>query len=383
MTENEIRAMNLAQVSARIAEIRGLIDTDGADLEALSAEMDLLEARRADLKEQAERRSALLARVAGEGETVRTFSGGEEKRGYSTASPEYRSAFLKGLLGLELTPEERSAEAFVHTTSNTANVLPKQMLDKIWDLVSGTHSIMGDITIYRTGTTIEVIKHTAIAQGAATTVSENAANDDEQNTFVKVTLSGKDFSKHVDISYALERMSVDSLESYLTNEIALELGRALAEDVITQIVTDMASGNKCTAASSTAVTWPEIAGAFGKIERAGNLCVYARRSTIYNLLVGLVDTSKRPIFQLTAQMGAAGTLLGAPVKVEDAVDEGVLLIGDASKVTYNMVQDIMIESDRDIKKHVTTFSGYARGSGALIVPTAFASLSVASATTTT
>ena len=53
-----------------------------------------------------------------------------------------------------------------------------------------------------------------------------------------------------------------------------------------------------------------------------------------------------------------------------------LLIGDAKKVVYNMVQDIMIESDRDIKKHVTTHSGYARGSGALIAPKAFAKLTV-------
>lgn len=46
---------------------------------------------------------------------------------------------------------------------------------------------------------------------------------------------------------------------------------------------------------------------------------------------------------------------------------------------YNMVQDILIESDKDIKKHVTTYSGYARGSGALIDPDAFAQLTVTSA----
>ena len=53
-----------------------------------------------------------------------------------------------------------------------------------------------------------------------------------------------------------------------------------------------------------------------------------------------------------------------------------MLIGDPKKVVYNMVQDIMIESDRDIKKHVTTYSGYARGQGALIDGAAFAQLTV-------
>ena len=59
--------------------------------------------------------------------------------------------------------------------------------------------------------------------------------------------------------------------------------------------------------------------------------------------------------------------------------DDVLLIGDGSKVVYNMVQDIMIENDRDIKKHVVTYSGYARGSGALIDPLAFAQMTITAA----
>jgi HK97 family phage major capsid protein len=91
------------------------------------------------------------------------------------------------------------------------------------------------------------------------------------------------------------------------------------------------------------------------------------------------DSQGRPIFQPNAQTGAEGFCLGATVKVEDAVADGVLLIGDGSKVTYNMVQDIMIENDKDIKKHVTTYAGYARGEGALIDDTAFATLTVKTA----
>ena len=64
-------------------------------------------------------------------------------------------------------------------------------------------------------------------------------------------------------------------------------------------------------------------------------------------------------------------VLGAQVKIDDSVEAGKLLIGDAKKITYNLVQDIMIETDRDIKKHVITHSGYARGEGALIDDKAF------------
>lgn len=373
-----VREINerLAAIEERRSAIATELESETADLDALGEEVRGLNDEYSTL--QAEKRSILLSEVSGGAGTVtRSFQPSAQPPVYNAASPEYRSAFLKNLLGEDLSKEERAA--FVHTTTNTGNVLPTTMLNRIWDLVSTEHSIMGDITVYRTGTILEVVKHTAIAAGAAKVVAENAANDDEQNTFVKVALSGKDFSKHVDISYAMERMSLDALEQYLTSEIARQLGAAMAADIVSQIGTDMAAGNKKTTAKAATVTFAEVAALFGSLQRVSNVVVYGKRSTIYTYLVGMVDASGRPVFQTTAQQGAAGSLLGATIKVEDAVADNVLLIGDPSKVVYNMVQDIMIESDRDIKKHVTTYSGYARGQGALIDGSAFAQLTVTTA----
>jgi hypothetical protein len=139
---------------------------------------------------------------------------------------------------------------------------------------------------------------------------------------------------------------------------------------------------------SVSVLWPGVismasqkrptggTALFALLDGADNVTIYAKRSTIYKHLVGMVDESGRPIFQPNAQAGASGTLLGATIKIEDAVADGVILAGDPSKFVYNMVQDIMVETDRDIKRHVITHSGYARGEGALIVPNAFAQLTV-------
>lgn len=367
----------IEEIKKRQSQIATEIDGDGADLDALEKEARGLSEELRNLRTSAERKEKI--RNALKNETAHIVRPDEvpEQRIYDADSTEYRSAFFKNLLGVELNREERAA--FVHTTANTANVLPTQTLNNIWDLVSTQHSIMGDITVYRTGTIIEVLKHTAIAAGDAATVSENTANEDEKNTFAKVTLSGKDFSKSVDISYAMERMSVDALESYLTGEIARQLGAAMATDVVTQIKADMAEANASTTAAVGKIDFAELAEVFGSLERADHVCVYAKRSTVYKYLVGMVDSNKRPIFQPSAQVGAEGVVLGAQIKIEDAVADGQLLIGDASKVVYNMVQDIMIENDRDIKKHVTTYSGYARGSGALIADKAFATLTVKTA----
>lgn len=286
-------------------------------------------------------------------------------------SKAYHDAFFKHLLGKddEMTALENAA--FTHTTTTTAAVLPTTMLNQIWDLVSGQHSILGDITIYRTGTILEIVKHTAVTAGKAKKVNENAANDDENNTFVKVTLSGNDFSKHVNISYAEAKMSMDALESYLVNEISTSLGEAMAADVVASIGTGMAAANKVTGAAAT-VTFAELAGVLGKLKRVGSCVAYMQRGTLYNQLVSMVDTAGRPIFQPSAQVGAEGSLLGATIKIEDAVADGVILVGDPKKYVFNMVQDIMVETDKDIKNHVYTYAGYARGSGSLIDDLAFA-----------
>ena len=64
------------------------------------------------------------------------------------------------------------------------------------------------------------------------------------------------------------------------------------------------------------------------------------------------------------------------MKVEDAVAANVLYIGYPKQVVGNMIQDIMVESDKDIKKHVITYAGYARFECKLLAPAAFAKVTV-------
>lgn len=377
--------MTLEQIIARLKEIRALLDSkaEGLDVPALEAEVRNLEGQKAAL-EDIERRNALAARLAANEvapTSVQSPVPPVQTRTFAPDSAEYRTAWCKEMLGLELTAEERTA--FVHTTGTTGGqtagyTVPTTLLNTIWDLIDEKHSILGDITIYRTGTILEVTKRTAIAAGDAGTVNEaTAPADDENNTFAKVTLSGKDFAKTVEISYALGIMSIDGFEQFITNEIADRLGAALARDVIAQIGTDYASAtNAVDADTSGVLAWTDLTNTLATLKNVSNIKVYASQTTIYKYIVGMVDDAGRPIFQQTANEGIRGMLIGFPVKVEDAITDDIILIGDPKQIVGNMVQDIMVESDRDIKKHVNIFSGYARFQCALLAPRAFAKLDV-------
>lgn len=373
--------MNYDEIIARLTEIRTLLDGENVEnLDGLTKEVEELEVRKKEI-EQIEARNKVAKALETGAEQAKVVKP-EEQRGANTMefdSKEYRRAWSKMMLDMPLTEEERTA--FTHTTGTTSGqtagyTVPTTLLNKIWDLVEEKHSILGDINIYRTGTVLEVAKRTAIAAGDAGTVTEGSApSDDENNTFAKVTLSGKDFAKAVEISYALGMMSIEGFEDFITNEIAERLGAALATEVISQIGTDYDSTtNDLDTATSGKVVWTDIAGAFAVLKNASNITVYASQTAIYKYLVGMVDSTGRPIFQASANEGVRGYLLGCPVKVEDAIASDLIWIGDPKQVVGNMVQDVMVEQDKDIKRHVNIYSGYARFQCALLAPKAFAKL---------
>lgn len=370
-------AAKLAAMKAEGAELTKAGKVDEA--EAKKAEIEQFIAQFDAEKEQAANENAVKDQVAVAPVAQSVAPMGEENKDMKildASSKEYRNAFLKHISGRDDQMTKLENEAFTQTTANTPNVLPTTMVNQIWDQVSNNHVIMGDITMYRTGTILELVKHTEIAAGKAKKVAENAANDDEQNTFVKVTLSGNDFSKNVELSYAAAKMSLDALESYLTNEIATNLGEALADDAIATIESGINAANKLPASK---VTFADLAKAFGQLKRVNAPVVYLTRATLYNRLATLENTAGQLIYQPSATAGVPGTLLGAQVKIEDSVADDVILIGDPKKVTYNMIQDIMLETDKDIKLHKYVYSGYARGEGVLIDDKAFAMLSVTTA----
>ena len=380
--------MTLEEFNSKVAQLKA----EGSELakagkleeaEAKKAEIEKMSAEFQAAKEKQAEENALQDNITIPAQMQAEHELGEENKTmekiYDASSVEYKNAFLKNITGRADQMTQLENAAFVHTTENTPAVLPTTMVDEIWDLVSQNHVIMGDITIYRTGTILEVVKHTAIVQGAAAKKNEGVANDDEKNTFVKVTLSGNDFTKSLEISYAEAEMSIDAFEKYLVNEIATNLGEALADDAISSIESGISSANVLTTSATGKMAFTDITGAFAALKRVNAPVVYCTRKTLFNRLATLENTAGQLIYQPSAVAGVPGTLLGAQVKIEDSVDDDVLLIGDPKKFVYNMIQDVMVETDKDIKTHKYIYSGYARGEGALIDDLAFAQLSVKTA----
>lgn len=379
MTREEIKSLDIDGIENRLGEIRSMVDT-AENIDELNEEVDALNERKKELKNDAETRKALRQKVmTGAGEEIkkpketRNMNFENMTREEVMASKEYRSAVLKSALGRELTDVEKRATAHVYTTETHAIPLHTTLVNEIWDLIAEQHAILGDVTTYRTGTILELIKVTSVVKGKGKKVAELEANDDYNTTEVKVTLTGNDYSATVELSYAEASMSIDAFEQYLKDRIVAEVSDAMARDVITQIKASMNAGNKVTAAEAQ-LAYTDITNTFAKLKRCKSKVVYVNNTTLYAQLCGMVDKNGRPIFQPNAQAGAEGIILGAQVKLDDTLADGELLVGDPKRVVGNVITDVMLEYDKDIKVHKHIHSAYARAQYELMDDLSFALL---------
>ena len=363
--------MRIAEIMARLAAINTELETASGDaLAALEAEARSLTQELDGLRGEAQRRQQLRASVAagmGNG-TVIERNAGDEGAGaptFTLESEEYRSAFLKNLRGEELTANEQ--RAFTFLTTNTTAPLPTQMQNRIIDLIGEAHPIVADVDTLHSGAAISVPVATTIVSDAGKS-AEGADSNDLQITMTNIDLSGEDYTADVEMSYKMAHMAIPAFEDYLIGKIAERLGAKLAAGIVAKIKEKMAAANKV----QTGINYANLCAGFGELKRVGAVVVYGTRKAIYTKLVGMVDQNKQPIFQKSITEGAAGSLLGAIIKIEDALGDTELLIGDPKKYLQNEVVPVLIESDKDLKKHKYVYSGYTCQEGTLTDDKAFA-----------
>lgn len=351
----EIREMSFEAIEERCAQIRSELEAnaEGLDVEALNKEISELEERKAELKAEAEKRAieeqeALKALEVKEKFEIEETK--ENRKMFDVTTNEYRSAFYAMLTG-NATEEQRAITVDGNgSVAGDAIAIPKSLDEKIWDGIHTAHPILADIATINSGVVLEVVKHTTIAARTTSKKDGAATPAEEANTFVKVSLAGNDYEKYVELSYAAAKMSEGALEDYLAEEIAAELGEALAKDVFAKILSDAGTGQKVTATSDL---FADIKSALGLATSANAPVIYAPATAYYNIVGAIASGSPFNI----------GATLGCEVKLDNAATK--VTVVDPKAFVLNEVQGIMVESDKDVKSHKIVVSGYLRAEGCL------------------
>lgn len=346
----EFKDMTIEQLEERKAAIVAELDAPEADLDALEAEMkginEEIEARKEAEAKKAEIRSAV---ASGAGTVIKSFEETEERENkmFGIETQEYRDAFMANLVG-RATEEQRAILAD-NSAYGDGLSLPVGLDRDIWDQVTTAHPILSDVDVYRTGMAIKVTKMTP---AAITKKMDSAASSEQTFTSAEVTLVGADYHTYVAISYAEAKMSQGAMERFLVREVADAIGEALAKDVFARILSDAGNAQKVTPASG-ATMFDNVKAAMALAIQARNPVIYAPAAAYYEIVGAIVQGSPFNI----------GATLGCQVKLDNAATKVTVI--DPGMFVLNVIQDTMVESERDAKNAQFIIGGYMRAEGCL------------------
>lgn len=214
--------MSMEELLERRTAIATEVEADGADLDALEAEVRDINAEIESRNKAAEQRAAILDSVKeGEGETVKEFTQETkmEERTFAVDSMEYRNAWLKNLMGLNLDAEERSA-------MSTVDVVPTITENKIINRLESADLLKYiDLTQFKGA--VNIPNYTTNGD------ADWGASNEQQDVIGHVALSVYQLIKTIEVPGKFDAVSIDAFEAYITEALANKIAAALQTAAIT------------------------------------------------------------------------------------------------------------------------------------------------------
>lgn len=367
----EFKDMTVEELEARRVQIGEEVEKDGADLDALEAEIKgikaELEARKAEATKKAEIRNAVASGAGTVIKEVPTEERKMEEIKYNAQSPEYRTAWLKNIAqrdGQKIFGEMTEVEqrAFTFTTANSGAVVPTETMNRIVELVESMAPMYDDATKSGMVKGFGVPRHKAIVAGDAAATDEGVANADEQDTFDLLALDGVEIKKHVEITRKMQWQSIDAFEAWLTDHIARRIAVAKETQIrarLDAVATGIAAANVLTAQTYTEGT---IRAILAKVKQAGTKVWYANTNTIWTGLAGIQDGNDRPLFvpsTTDSDPTVQGRIYGGAVKVDENLADNVAYVGVPASILANDFEALFMQNSIDPKTFKTIISGYS------------------------
>ena len=309
-------------------------------------------------------------------------------------STEYKRAFLKAMMKKELSADERGAFDIVNATQTAGThtaLIPTTMMKDIWEEMGQLHPVIADSEPSRTYVRGKVSIPYADITGDGAWTAETTATSEGALTSGAVTLDGYDLSKAVTVSWKLYEMSLENFEAFLRRKLSEKVANALAaafftgsgstnsqpEGVIPALEGETNTPQVVTYTAANGIGYQNIITAMSKITAGyfNGSSIYATSATIWTLLAGIVDNVKQPIFIPDVTASGVGRMFGLPVKAEDGVTAGKVVIGNFAKgYASNMNADVEIHYEEHVLARKTDYAAWTLADGKPMTTKAFAEL---------
>lgn len=363
---NFYRNKTIEEMEARAQAINADIDSNpNADIEAYNIELRGIKEAKENVELRSATQAAGLNLVTGrniKGEERKTFEGDDV-----AATPEYRSAFYKTLMGQKLNDNEKAAFTAVvekraseySGSTDVAAAIPTQTLNEVLKKARTMGGLLAEARAFHMPTNIAIPVGTPSSNAAWHT--EGAAADSEKLTLTSVSFGGYEIIKIFSISAKVKTMTISAFESYLVDELTAcvmgTINTALISGTGTSQGTGLENGitwtdntNAIKVAKTGSFTYANVVAAVALLKRGYSQGAKwaMNNKTLYNVFYGMEDGNKRPIFIADPKNESVGKILGFDIVIDDNIDDNVAYLGNYSKyLGYNLPMGISLESSRE------------------------------------
>lgn len=386
----EIKEMTLDQVIERRSSILEELDSDlnMEAIEALESEVEELNERELHIKEAIEKRKALETEVrnATNAKILEFKTEGDDKmeeRVYTIESPEYRSAFLNKLRGVELNEVEK--RAFTTAVGSAEAVIPTETQNRILEVIKQEAPLLAEINLLNVPGGVRIPVEDVV--NAAIKHAENATITASADSLKYVDLFGYEVVKLLQISKSVMKMSVSAFETWLSNSLGKSLARFITASIISGSGTGEAKGideivwdadNSIEVALASSLTGANVTGLIALLPGGydANAKFLMSKKTLFTDFMPLKDASKN---DLVTREGGNYFVYGYPVILDERITLHEAFLGDLRQYYGNLPEGVNVVSDFDVNTNSFKYLGAGIFDGKPAIEEAFVKLVKATA----
>ena len=308
---------------------------------------------------------------------LRKIGGNEmekEERKFTIASPEYRSAWAKTLMGVKLEETEERAlgdaigttsTTFVEATSNANGInnlgllIPDSVRLDWLKIAEKASPIYRDIRKMNVPGNVDFPY--LFGADDAEWYAETTTTKNEGQEYKNIKLTGHELAKAIEITWKAEAMTVEGFISFLLDELNEKMNKALINAVI------YGDGSAKPTGITNGLTAKENANAIDLIKEClGGLSVENRVGAKVYVASDVADEIAFSKDQngnypyLVAGLGRAG---GATIEADPFLSAGDIVVGNAQNYILNFNEGLRVDKEVKVQPRRVIYGGYLIADG--------------------
>ena len=297
-----------------------------------------------------------------------------EERKFTIKSPEYRSAWAKTLMGVELDDTEKRAlgdaigttsTTFTASAANTQGInnlgllIPESVRLDWLKMIEQASPIYRDIRKLNVNGNVDFPY--LFAADDAEWYAEMTTTKNEGQEYKNIKLTGHELAKAIEITWKAESMTVDGFISFLLDELNVKMNKALINAVIYGTGSAQPTGitNGLTAKTNTKAI-ELIKACLSDLDEENRVGakVYVASNVADEIAFYKDESGNYPY--LVAGLGRAG---GATIEADPFLRAGDIVVGNAQNYVLNFNESLRIDKEVKVQPRRVVYGGYLIADG--------------------